>query len=65
MIKMFCNVCKEEMAQDENFLFEATIIENIPIAVQVAVGQRKQMQKSVVHVCRKCYQKTIKSLLYG
>lgn len=59
-----CNICQDEI-NDQEFLFEATIVENKYFLGGQKINSQKQPYKSVVHICQGCYNKKIKQLLYG
>ena len=64
MIKVFCNICME-LANDNGFMFEASIMEKEPTLASTDIGLPIGMKKSVVHVCKSCFNKDLRDLLYG
>lgn len=62
-IKAFCDICEKEIDSKEavGFQFEATTSE---IVTDLKTGQ-KTIKKDMVQVCKKCYNITLKHLLYG
>ena len=65
MLKVFCNVCDQEINVSGCFLLEATITELLPVFTGDDLNTKKQTQKKVFHICNKCYDKNIKKLIYG
>jgi hypothetical protein len=65
MIKLVCNLCKKDIENTE-FMFEAAIIEVIPVVVaKDIVDPPKQQKKTLIHVCKDCFDKKLRKEIYG
>ena len=65
MIKIICNSCKKETKQEDGFLFEASIQEVVANIAGKDLSVPKQVKKHVIHICKDCYDKKLKELIYG
>lgn len=61
MIKLVCNSCDQEIEQ-KDFLCEISLVENV--APKEAIGAT-QMQKTVFHICKLCFEKHLRKTLYA
>jgi len=63
MIKVYCDICSKEPKEKDKgkFVFEANVIE---IITNLLNGQQEKDTK-VIQICKQCYEKHIKKLLYG
>jgi len=60
MLQALCDICSKEI-KDKNFSFEAQKQE---VITDLGSGS-KVMDKKLIHICKECYDKRLKELLYG
>lgn len=65
MIQVLCNICSSQIEPNTQFLFEASIVEPIPVLMGGDVNTQTQMQKKVIHICKACYDEKLKDVLYA
>lgn len=64
-IKIVCDVCKKDTNPQDEFIFEAAIIEMVSNIIGGNIDVPKRQKKTVIHICKDCYDKKIKDIIYG